>query len=319
MEPFIDKAGYLRRYAARTRDRRAAAKRGWPARRTDIVAELKAWFEPLLELAGHIRAGVGGPGPAPGRRRLAGRHRLPGRPGSCLRRGVMPLPVHCPSPADRIPDRRPPDRLGQQPVPEHALPGPQDRPVQRVPVHLLQVPGARPADVRRRLVRRAEPRRTTTSSSQTGLSSAAAPTCGQTSAGSARPTAPRSPAPCTAGSSTCRPDAAWPPTPATTASAAGQPARKHGERRLEHLALTPPGHRLYPPGRCGSICRPPRISSSHLPLMPSPAICSASTLWNPDWVTQGGRVSEGAGLSLDIMAVRNHTASQLVAGRDRPA
>ncbi len=26
-----------------------------------MLAELKAWFEPLLELAGHIRAGVGGP------------------------------------------------------------------------------------------------------------------------------------------------------------------------------------------------------------------------------------------------------------------
>ena len=61
MEPFTDKAGYLRRYAARTRDRRAAARCGWPGRRTDVAAELKAWFEPLLELAGHIRAGVGGP------------------------------------------------------------------------------------------------------------------------------------------------------------------------------------------------------------------------------------------------------------------
>ena len=61
MEPFTDKARYLRRYAARAQDRIAAARRGWPARRTDVAAELKAWFEPLLELAGHIRAGVGGP------------------------------------------------------------------------------------------------------------------------------------------------------------------------------------------------------------------------------------------------------------------
>jgi UDP-MurNAc hydroxylase len=60
-EPFTDKERYLRCYAARTQDRRAALKRGWPARRTDVLAELKAWFEPLLELAGHIRAGVGGP------------------------------------------------------------------------------------------------------------------------------------------------------------------------------------------------------------------------------------------------------------------
>ena len=61
MEPFTDKARYLRCYAARAQDRIAAARRGWPARRTDVAAELKAWFEPLLELAGHIRAGVGGP------------------------------------------------------------------------------------------------------------------------------------------------------------------------------------------------------------------------------------------------------------------
>jgi UDP-MurNAc hydroxylase len=61
MELFTDKARYLRCYPARTQDRIAAAGRGWPARRTDVAAKLKAWFEPLLELAGHIRAGVGGP------------------------------------------------------------------------------------------------------------------------------------------------------------------------------------------------------------------------------------------------------------------
>jgi UDP-MurNAc hydroxylase len=61
MKPFSDKAGYLRDYAARTREQRAAARRALPARRTDAVAELKAWFEPLLELADHIRVGVGGP------------------------------------------------------------------------------------------------------------------------------------------------------------------------------------------------------------------------------------------------------------------
>lgn len=61
MEPFTDKERYLRDYAARMRDRIAADKRGWPAPVPDVLAELKAWFEPLLELAGHIRAGVGGP------------------------------------------------------------------------------------------------------------------------------------------------------------------------------------------------------------------------------------------------------------------
>jgi len=61
MEPFTDKARYLRDYAARKRDLIAADKQGWPVPGVDVLAELKAWFEPLLELAGHIRAGVGGP------------------------------------------------------------------------------------------------------------------------------------------------------------------------------------------------------------------------------------------------------------------
>jgi UDP-MurNAc hydroxylase len=61
MAPFTDKETYLRDYAARERDRIAADKRGWAVPGTDVLAELKAWFEPLLELAPHIKAGVAGP------------------------------------------------------------------------------------------------------------------------------------------------------------------------------------------------------------------------------------------------------------------
>jgi UDP-MurNAc hydroxylase len=61
MEPFTDKARYLRSYAERKRDQIAADKASWPAAGVDILAELKAWFEPLLELADHIKTGVGGP------------------------------------------------------------------------------------------------------------------------------------------------------------------------------------------------------------------------------------------------------------------
>ena len=61
MLPYTDKERYLRDYAARVRGRIAADKRAWPVPGVDVLAELKAWFEPLLELAGHIRAGVGGP------------------------------------------------------------------------------------------------------------------------------------------------------------------------------------------------------------------------------------------------------------------
>ena len=61
LEPFTDKARYLRDYAARMQDKIAAGKRRWPVAGIDVLAELKAWFEPLLELADHIRTGVGGP------------------------------------------------------------------------------------------------------------------------------------------------------------------------------------------------------------------------------------------------------------------
>src|SRR5258707_10514096 len=81
MEPFIAKERYLRGYAARMQDCIAAEKRGWPARGVSVLAELKAWFEPLLELAGHIRAGGGGAG------RLRGAADLPFLPGSPPRPG----------------------------------------------------------------------------------------------------------------------------------------------------------------------------------------------------------------------------------------
>lgn len=59
--PFTDKERYLRRYAGRKRARIEADKRRWPVPGVDVLAELKSWFEPLLELAGHIKPGVGGP------------------------------------------------------------------------------------------------------------------------------------------------------------------------------------------------------------------------------------------------------------------
>ncbi len=61
LEPFTSKETYLRDYAARMAGRIEADKLRWPVPGTDLLAELKAWFEPLLELADHIRAGVGGP------------------------------------------------------------------------------------------------------------------------------------------------------------------------------------------------------------------------------------------------------------------
>jgi UDP-MurNAc hydroxylase len=61
LRPFTNKAQYLRSYADRMRPRIEVGKRRWPTPDVDILPELKSWFEPLLELAGHIRAGIGGP------------------------------------------------------------------------------------------------------------------------------------------------------------------------------------------------------------------------------------------------------------------
>jgi UDP-MurNAc hydroxylase len=61
MRPFTDKARYLRSYADRMRPRIEAGKRKWAAPDVDVLAELKDWFEPLLKLADHIKAGIGGP------------------------------------------------------------------------------------------------------------------------------------------------------------------------------------------------------------------------------------------------------------------
>jgi UDP-MurNAc hydroxylase len=61
LRPYRAKEKYLREYSDRERSRIEAGKRHWAVPGTDALAELRAWFEPLLELADHIRAGVGGP------------------------------------------------------------------------------------------------------------------------------------------------------------------------------------------------------------------------------------------------------------------
>ena len=58
---FTHKAEYLEAYAARERDGIAAEKASWAVPGTDVLGELKAWFEPLLELADHFREGIGYP------------------------------------------------------------------------------------------------------------------------------------------------------------------------------------------------------------------------------------------------------------------
>jgi UDP-MurNAc hydroxylase len=55
---FANKAAYLRAYQARMRPRIAAERAAREGPRLDLLAELKAWFEPLLEEADLISAGI---------------------------------------------------------------------------------------------------------------------------------------------------------------------------------------------------------------------------------------------------------------------
>lgn len=60
LRPFVDKERYLRELQARKAGELAAEKASWPKEETDLVAELAAWWEPLLARADHVAAGVGG-------------------------------------------------------------------------------------------------------------------------------------------------------------------------------------------------------------------------------------------------------------------
>ena len=59
MEPFENKAAYLRRYQADWNPWLAQHKATWPTAKTDIVATLQAWWQPLLAMAPTLRAAIG--------------------------------------------------------------------------------------------------------------------------------------------------------------------------------------------------------------------------------------------------------------------
>ena len=58
---FADKRAHLEAYRDDVAADLAAARAAWPRHAVDVLAELRAWFEPLLEVAPLTRAGVGGP------------------------------------------------------------------------------------------------------------------------------------------------------------------------------------------------------------------------------------------------------------------
>jgi UDP-MurNAc hydroxylase len=57
--PFRAKRAYLEEYKARRQPEIDAARAGWPRHQVDVVAELKSWFEPLLDKADVTCAGIG--------------------------------------------------------------------------------------------------------------------------------------------------------------------------------------------------------------------------------------------------------------------
>ncbi|MCU1346222.1 MAG: hypothetical protein JWL70_2488 [Acidimicrobiia bacterium] len=59
LEPFADKANYLRRYQADWASWIEAEHRRWPPAQPALAERLAAWFEPLLDLCPHLRTGVG--------------------------------------------------------------------------------------------------------------------------------------------------------------------------------------------------------------------------------------------------------------------
>jgi UDP-MurNAc hydroxylase len=59
-EAFVDKRGYLLRYQARQAQRVEAIRSLLPHGEVDVVSELREWFDPLLDGADLICAGVGG-------------------------------------------------------------------------------------------------------------------------------------------------------------------------------------------------------------------------------------------------------------------
>ncbi|HVJ98106.1 MAG TPA: Rieske 2Fe-2S domain-containing protein [Acidimicrobiia bacterium] len=60
MRPFIDKRAYLNEYAADWQPWLARERASWSTGRRDVVAELAAWFDPLLQRAPITSAGIAG-------------------------------------------------------------------------------------------------------------------------------------------------------------------------------------------------------------------------------------------------------------------
>ncbi len=150
---FNYKRSYLEAYAERQRPRLEREKASWPSYDGDLLAALKDWWEPLLDLADQICEGVGAPVLLDlGREQIVVDFTT--RQGAQLGGRGVPVPVHPGAPPRRSPGGGARGRLGQQPVSLDEVPCATARPVQRVRLHLLQVLVGRAHLVCRGLVRR---------------------------------------------------------------------------------------------------------------------------------------------------------------------
>ncbi|MEZ5249660.1 MAG: hypothetical protein R2713_10730 [Ilumatobacteraceae bacterium] len=133
---FEHKREYLEKYQADYLPWLDAMKAGWTAHSDDLLGTVQAWWEPLLAMAPTLRRGGRQRACARGRRHP---HRLPERPGACLARRALRLPVRHPARTRRDRGRPEGRRLEQLTVPQCALPGVAQGQLQRVRLQLLQV------------------------------------------------------------------------------------------------------------------------------------------------------------------------------------
>ena len=156
---FNDKTAYLREMQARRQPEVEAEKLTWAHPEIDLLAELQAWFTPLLEEADLMSEGINGG------IRLTAHDEERGDVDFVIdfvARNVRAYDgekvryafTH-PAGVSGTARPRARDRLGQQPVPVLPLLRAPDRAVQRVHLHVLQVPERGTAAVRRGLVPRA--------------------------------------------------------------------------------------------------------------------------------------------------------------------
>src|SRR3954471_4386588 len=159
---FEHKTHYLRAYAQRRYPELVREQASWRPPPPNLLEQLQAWWEPLLARADRICAGVGGPvrldvGDRPLVVDFSARQVRNYQGEACRYRISAPaalIATNLPRPAAPPEPPPPRGRLVEQPISVPALLRQPGRALQRVRLHVLQVPVRRADRLRRELVRR---------------------------------------------------------------------------------------------------------------------------------------------------------------------